>query len=92
MEAIRGRITPLAVPASEIGDDLPGCSGEPSARILDGASSNPTAFVLDEPTAGAAFCPSVLPTCNRCTVRIVDELVLDTTESVGLLGRSCPAG
>jgi hypothetical protein len=83
---------PLAVPASEIGDDLPDRSGEPSTRILDGASSKPTAIVLEEPTAGAAFCPSVLPTCSRCAVRIVDELVVDTTESVGLLGRSCPGG
>lgn len=92
MDDIRGLLTPLAVPAIEFGDDLPDRSGEPSIRILDGASSKPTAFALDEPTAGAAFCPSVLPTCSLCTVRRVDGLVADITESVGLLGRSCPVG
>jgi len=77
MDEMRSLLTALAIPAVEFGDDLPGRSGEPSARILDGASSKPTAFALDEPTAGTDFCPSVIPTCSLWTVRTADELVVD---------------
>jgi hypothetical protein len=56
--------------------------------MREGASRTPTAFMFDDPTAGAAFCPSVLPTWSLCGTRSTDEFVVDTTESVGLLGRS----
>ena len=79
-------------PAVEMGDDLPERSGEPSERIRGGASSTPTAFVLDDPTAGAAFCPSILPIWSLCGARSASECVVDTTESVGLPGRSCALG
>ena len=77
--------------AVDVGEDLPDRSGEHSERMREGASRTPTAFVFDEPTAGAAFCPSVLPTWSRCGTRSA-EFVVDTTESVGLLGRSCGGG
>jgi len=75
----------------ETGVVLPEISGEISARMR-GASRTPTAFVLEDPTAGAAFCPSVLPTCRRSGMRSTEEFVVETIESVGLLGRSWPAG
>ena len=80
--------TPRMVPAVEKGDDLPDRSGEPSERIFEGASRRPVALVLDDPTAAAAFWPSVLPTCNRCGGRSEDEFVCEMTESVGLPGLS----
>lgn len=75
----------------ETGVVLPEISGESSARMR-GASRTPTALVLEDPTAGAAFCPSVLPTCRRSGMRSAKEFVVETMESVGLLGRSWPAG
>lgn len=81
---IRGR-SPRTVPATETGDDLPDLSGEPS-RSFGCDSNKPVAFALDDPTAGSAFWPSVLPTCSRCARK--DELAPEVTESVGLLGRS----
>ena len=86
-EGIRCLCTPLTVPATEIGDVLPDRSGEPSECILEGASRSPVALVLEDPTAGAAFWPSVLPTSNRCPVRNVSEFDAEITDSVGLLGR-----
>lgn len=49
--------TPLKVPPpdTEVGEDLPDLSGEPSDLIFDAGSSNPVAFVFELPTAGAAF-------------------------------------
>lgn len=78
-------LVPRKVPCGEV---LPDLSGEPSERSLEGASSRPVAFALDEPMAAAAFWPSVLPTCNRLGGRSDEELVLDTTDSVGLPGLS----
>jgi len=48
---------PLKVPPpeTEVGEDLPDRSGEPSDLIFDAASSNPVAFAFELPTAGAAF-------------------------------------
>lgn len=80
----------LVIPAAETGVVLPDTSGETSERMR-GASKTPMAFVFDDPTAGAAFCPSVLPICKRTGERNVNEFVVETTESVGLLGRSWPA-
>jgi len=80
------------VPDTDTGDDRPERSEEPSERSLVGASRSPVAFVLDEPIAGAAFWPSVLPTCNRLNGRNVKELAVDTTDSVGLFGRSIDGG
>jgi len=55
----RGRsgVTPLKIPPpeSEVGEDLPDLSGEPSDLILEAASSSPVAFAFELPTAGAAF-------------------------------------
>lgn len=86
----RGRSVWLcrAGPTVEMGDDRPERSGEHSERMREGASSTPTAFALDDPTAGAAFCPSPLPTWSLCGARSTSEFVVDSTESVGLLGRS----
>lgn len=49
--------TPLKVPPpdTEVGEDLPDLSGDPSDLILDAGSSNPVTFVFELPTAGAAF-------------------------------------
>lgn len=80
------------VPARECGEDRPDRSGEPSERILDGASNRPMALALEEPIAATAFCPSVLPTCNLCIGRRDDELVFETTDSDGLPGRSRVCG
>ena len=72
----------------DIGDDLPDKSGDSSdERSLEWASSSPVAFVFDEPTAGAAFCPS-LPIWSMVNGRKVAELAVDRTDSVGLPGRS----
>ena len=46
------------------------------------------AFALDDPIAGAAFWPSVLPICKRLVGRKVCELVVDRIDPVGLFGRS----
>ena len=64
MDGTRDRCAPRTVPATDTGDDLPDLSGEPSERILEVDSKCPVAFALDDPTAGAAFWPSILPTCN----------------------------
>lgn len=69
-----------------MGDDRPDCSEEPSDRSFRCESSRPVALVLDDPIAGAAFCPSVLPTCIRLSGR--KELAVETTDSVGLPGLS----
>jgi hypothetical protein len=71
-----------------MGDDLPDRSGDSSESSLECASSRPVALVLEEPIAGAAFWPSVLPTCNRLKGRKLWELAVETTDSVGLPGRS----
>jgi hypothetical protein len=72
----------------DIGDDLPEISGESSAdRSFECASSKPVAFVFEDPTAGAAFCPSP-PTCSILNGRKVAEFAVDRTDSVGLPGRS----
>ena len=53
------------------------------------ASSKPVALALDEPTAGAAFCDSTPPViCIRLNGRKEVEFAVETTDSVGLLGRS----
>jgi hypothetical protein len=39
----------------DIGEERPDGSGDPSERSLDLPSRCPTAFVFDDPTAGAAF-------------------------------------
>lgn len=91
-DATRDRKVCRVGPAVEVGEDRPERSGEHSERMREGASRTPTAFVLDDPTAGAAFCPSVLPTWILCGVRSAAEFVVDTTESVGLPGRSCTGG
>lgn len=83
--------TCLVAPTVETGVVLPDISGEASER-LRGASKTPMAFVFDDPTAGAAFCPSVLPICKRTGERSVSEFAAETIESVGLLGLSWPAG
>lgn len=88
----RDRTVCRVTAAVEVGDDLPERSGEHSERMREGASRTPTAFVFDDPTAGAAFCPSVLPTWSLCGTRRANEFVVDTTESVGLLGRSWAEG
>ena len=44
-------------------------------------------MVFEDPTAGAALVPSV-PICSRFVGRKVTEFVVDTTDSVGLRGRS----
>ena len=54
-EGGRGMRGPRKVVDIDIGDDLPDSSGDPSSRIFECASSTPTAFVFEEPTAGAAF-------------------------------------
>ena len=54
----RGRsgVAPLKIPPeSEVGEDLPDLSGEPSDLILEAASNSPVAFAFELPTAGAAF-------------------------------------
>jgi hypothetical protein len=72
----------------DIGDDLPERSGESSAdRNFECASSKPVAFILEDPTAGAAFCPSP-PACSILNGRKVAEFAVDRTDSVGLPGRS----
>ena len=87
-DATRDRTVCRVTNAVEVGDDLPDRSGEHSERMRDGASRTPTAFAFDDPTAGAAFCPSVLPTWSRCGARSANEFVVESTDSVGLLGRS----
>jgi hypothetical protein len=42
--------------------------------------------------AGAAFCPSPLPTWRRCIARLKGGLGVDSTESVGLPGLSDTSG
>jgi hypothetical protein len=91
-DGIRYRAPPRRVTARDTGDDLPESSGDPSGRILDVASRSPVAFAFEEPIAGATFWPSVLPTCNRCTAWNVDELEVETMDSVGLSGRSMVGG
>jgi len=46
------------------------------------------ALVLEDPTAGAAFWPSVLPTCSRLAGPREIELVVEMIDSVGLPGRA----
>lgn len=75
-----------------MGDDLPDRSDDGSERSFECASSTPVALVFDEPTAGAAFCPSVFPTCNRLKGRKFSELAVETIDSVGLPGRSGALG
>lgn len=87
-DVTRDRTVCRVAAAVDVGDDLPERSGEQSERMREGASRTPTAFVFDDPTAGAAFCPSVLPTWSLCGTRSTDEFVVEITESVGLLGRS----
>jgi hypothetical protein len=72
----------------DIGEERPDRSGDPSERNLDLASRCPTALVFDDPTAGAAFWPSTPPNCIRLSGRNVVEFAVDTTDSVGLTGRS----
>ena len=45
-------------------------------------------MVLEDPTAGAAFWPSVLPTCSRLGGPRETELVVEMIDSVGLPGRA----
>lgn len=91
-EGIRGRGA-LTVPDKETGDDLPERSGDPpSDLILEAASSSPTAFALEDPIAGAAFWLSVLPICSLCAGFKAKELVVETTDSVGLPGLSKAPG
>lgn len=78
---------PRMVPVGEAGDVCPDLSGDVS-RIFVCASNNPVALALDDPTAGAAFCPSILPMCNLCIPPRNDEV----TDSLGLLGRSRVCG
>lgn len=82
------------MPAAETGDDLPDLSGDPSDRNFDKGSNKPTALALEDPTAGAAFWPSVLPTCSLCIPprNAAAEFVFDSTDSVGLPGLSKTGG
>ncbi len=74
------------------GVDLPDGSGEPSDRIFAWVSNTPATFVLKDPTAGAAFWPSMLPICKRLDGRMVVEFAADSTDSEGLTGRSESVG
>jgi hypothetical protein len=78
---------------TETGEDVPDLSGDPSLFLnnFECASNNPTAIVLLEPTAGAAFVPSkiTLPlSCIRLRGLNDVEFAVETTLSVGLPGRS----
>ncbi len=76
----------------EIGEDLPDLSGDPSESLksFECASNSPTAFILLDPTAGAALAISIIfpPICNRLRGLNDVELAVETTLSVGLPGRS----
>lgn len=83
----------LVTVETDTGEDLPDLSGEPSESLisLECASNKPTAFILLDPTAGAAFAPSIItlpPICNRLRGLNEVEFVVETTLSVGLPGRS----
>lgn len=82
------RGVPRIVPDIETGDDRPDGSGDPSGQSFECASRRPVALVLDDPMAGAAFWPSVLPICRRCVGLRATEFAVDTTDSVGLIERS----
>ena len=83
--------SPRTVPATDTGDSLPDGDCEPSDSICACASSRPVALALDDPIAGAAFCPSP-PMGNRCIARNADEFAVDTVDSAGLAGRSIACG
>ena len=78
------------MPATDTGDERPDGDCEPSDRSCACASSKPVALAFEDPTAGAAFCPS--PPIGKRMARNADELVVDTVDSAGLLGRSSVGG
>lgn len=83
---IRGRSSLRTVPVAETGEDRPDLAGEPSLSF--GCDSRrPVALAFDDPRAGSAFCPSMLPMCSRCTAPRNDEFAAEATDSVGLGGR-----
>lgn len=69
----------------DAGEVMPERSFRISLGGRPGASSKPTALVRTEPTAGAAFTPSIEPTLKRGLRDI--EFDVERIDSVGLGGR-----
>ena len=88
----RRQCCPKTVPVVETGEVRPECSGDHSCSILEVASRWPIALAFDDPIAGAAFCPSPIPTWRRCIARFKGGFGVDRTESVGLPGLSDTSG